>query len=106
MSWQPGTILILSTAPLGIAEQIAEHLVLQRLAACVNITQVSSVYRWKGEVCRENEMMLVCKTVQSRLDAVTAAIRELHPYDLPEIISIPITGGFAEYLSWIEESVK
>jgi periplasmic divalent cation tolerance protein len=106
MNRQPETILVLSTAPPGIAEQIAERLVVQRLAACVNITQVRSVYRWQGELCRDREELLICKTLQSRLDAVTEMIRELHSYELPEIIAIPITGGFAGYLSWIEESLK
>ena len=89
------------------AEKVARALVEERLAACVNVVPgVVSVYRWKGIVERENELMLVIKTMAAQLDALKARLLELHPYELPEIVVIPIGGGHAPYLAWLEEQVR
>ena len=88
------------------AEKIAHALVERRLAACANIVgPVHSVYRWQGQVESAAEHLLLIKTTASLFDAVAAAIRELHSYDLPECIQLPIEAGSAEYLKWIEDSV-
>ena len=88
------------------AKKIAQMLVERRLAACVNvIPRMHSVYRWKDKVESAEEFLLLIKTTKENESAVQAAIRELHSYDLPECISIPIEGGSAEYLKWITESL-
>jgi periplasmic divalent cation tolerance protein len=94
-------VVILSTAPVSQAKAIAQVLVEKRLAACVNIMDVRSVYRWEGKICDEPEQMLVIKTLRERQEAVITAIRELHGYELPEMIVLPVTGGYAPYLAWI-----
>jgi len=88
------------------ARKIARALVERRLAACVNvISRVHSVYRWQDKVEASEEFLLLIKSERTREEQVFAAIRELHSYELPECISIPINGS-AEYLKWIEESVS
>ena len=89
------------------AEKIAQALVERRLAACVNLVgPVQSVYRWQGKVETSAEHLLVIKTTAGLFDAVAKAIRELHSYELPECLEIPIEEGSAEYLSWIEANVR
>jgi len=89
------------------ADRIATALVQAELAACVNIVSpVTSVYRWKGSVQKEQEWLLLIKTTASAFDRVSKKIRELHSYDLPECIQVPIEAGTAEYLNWIAENVK
>jgi periplasmic divalent cation tolerance protein len=88
------------------AEKIAQALVERRLAACVNLVgPIQSVYRWQGKVETATEHLLVIKTTAGLFDAVAKAIRELHSYELPECIQLPIEAGSAEYMKWIEESV-
>jgi periplasmic divalent cation tolerance protein len=86
------------------AERIAEALVARRLAACVQITgPVTSVYRWEGKIESNQEWLCIVKTVQSRYAAVEAAIRELHTYQVPEIVAVPIVAGSASYLDWLRQ---
>lgn len=87
------------------AQKIARALVERRLAACVNVVAIESVYRWKDEVESAEEWLLVIKTTGSALDQVSAAIKELHVYELPECVVLPIENGSEEYLAWIGESV-
>jgi len=100
--------VVFCTAPTGdIAAQIARELVQRRLAACVNVIPgISSVYRWKGSITTDTEQLLVIKTSGSLMDSLQQAIQELHPYELPEIIAVPIVGGLPAYLSWINECTK
>jgi periplasmic divalent cation tolerance protein len=89
------------------AQRIARALVEERLAACVNIVPgVVSIYRWKGRVEQEPELMLVIKTMAEQVDALKARLLELHPYELPEVVVIPIGGGHGAYLAWLEEQVR
>lgn len=89
-----------------VAERIARGLVERRLAACVNcVPGVVSTYRWRGEVARDEERLLVVKTRASRLPAVEAAIRELHDYELPEVLVLPVSGGSRAYLDWLAGEV-
>ena len=88
------------------ASRIARGLVERRLAACVNVLPgVSSTYRWEAVVRTEAEWILVAKTRRDRFDAVRDAIRELHTYELPEIVMIEVADGEAGYLAWIDESL-
>lgn len=88
------------------ANSIARELVLRRHAACVNIlTGVKSVYRWQGKICRDGEFVLMIKTLDSEYEAVAAAIRELHDYDLPEILAFGIQQGDQDFLDWIAQSL-
>ncbi|MBI3474430.1 MAG: divalent-cation tolerance protein CutA [Acidobacteria bacterium] len=88
------------------ARRIAQQLVERRLAACVNIVpQIESVYRWKNEVESASEWLLLIKTTADAFDALRAAIKELHSYDVPECVAIAVEDGSAAYLEWIGESV-
>ena len=87
-----------------MADRVALALVEQGLAACVNrCPPVFSTYRWQGKVERAREVPLLIKTTRDRYSDVERAILHLHPYDLPEIIAVPITAGHAGYLRWITE---
>jgi periplasmic divalent cation tolerance protein len=89
------------------AERIARVLVERRLAACVNVVPgVVSVYRWKGDVCRDEELLLVIKTRAERLPALREALVALHPYEVPELVALPIESGHPPYLDWLDESVS
>jgi periplasmic divalent cation tolerance protein len=89
------------------AEQVAARLVEERLAACAQVLgPVSSTYVWKGEIEQAAEWYCNLKTTKTRLPELKARIRELHPYQVPEIIAIQILDGNADYLKWIEEVVS
>lgn len=89
------------------AQEIARELVERRLAACVNIVGgVCSVYRWKDEIENAQEWMLLIKTTEDAFEAVRDAIRELHSYELPECVQLPIEAGSEMYLQWIGENVR
>jgi periplasmic divalent cation tolerance protein len=100
-------IVVLTTV--GDEEQallIAREMVARRLAACVNVVPgMRSVYRWQGKICRDTEYLLLIKTLASELPAVSDAIRELHSYDLPEILSFAADHGDERFLAWIRDSV-
>jgi len=100
-------ILILTTADSAeLARRIANALVEAREAACVNILPgVRSIYRWEGKVCDEGEHLLIIKTAADRFEAVRSRIRELHTYQVPEAVAVPITGGDRNYLAWLFEQV-
>ncbi len=85
---------------------IARELVARRLAACVNVIPgMRSVYRWQGRICRDTEYLLLVKTLAGEYPAVAAAIRELHSYELPEILAFDVTRGDEGFLAWIRDSV-
>jgi periplasmic divalent cation tolerance protein len=89
------------------ARKIASALLERKLAACVNIIPgVESIYWWKGKIETAPEWTLLIKTVHSNFQAISAAIRELHSYDLPECIALVIDDGSPDYLNWINESVR
>lgn len=86
---------------------IANHLVDQRLAACVTLLPgVTSVYRWRDKVEQADELVLMIKTQASAYPQLEAAVEALHPYDVPELLAMPIAGGAANYLSWLDESTE
>lgn len=85
------------------AELIARELIDRRLAACVNVLpEMGSIYRWEGRICSEKEILLLVKTLENALPEVERAIKELHSYELPEILAFPVTWGEARFLEWIE----
>jgi periplasmic divalent cation tolerance protein len=97
-----GICLVLCTAPADVADNIAGALVSARLAACVNILPaVVSTYRWKGHVARDDEALLMIKTAADRVAQLTLKIREVHPYELPEVLALPVRGGLNDYLAWV-----
>jgi periplasmic divalent cation tolerance protein len=89
------------------AKRIAEALVQERLAACVNIVPaITSIYHWQGEVHRDSEVLLIAKSRPELFDPLAARVKELHSYEVPEIIALPIVAGSKAYLNWIDESVQ
>jgi periplasmic divalent cation tolerance protein len=97
------TLLVLTNLPdAASARSLAEALVAERLAACVNIlASCRSVYRWQGKVEDAEEVPLLIKTTADRYAALEAAIRARHPYELPEIVAVPIARGLPDYLAWV-----
>jgi periplasmic divalent cation tolerance protein len=87
------------------AESISTGLVERRLAACVNISPIRSIYRWQGKIESAVEWQLQIKTSESFFDKVSAAIQAAHSYELPEIIAIPIAAGSPAYLQWLGDSL-
>jgi periplasmic divalent cation tolerance protein len=86
------------------ASTIAEALVAEELAACANqIPGIRSVYRWQGKIEHDEEVLLIIKTTEERFDALVQRLRELHPYDLPEIIAVQVTHGLPDYLQWVNK---
>ncbi len=108
MSAEPLRVVLCNTPP-DASERIARALVEGKLAACVNVLpNVVSIYTWKGEVCRDGESTLLIKTRASLVPAVTAKIRELHPYEVPEVIALSIHEGEGnpDYLAWVLAETK
>jgi periplasmic divalent cation tolerance protein len=101
-------VIVLTTMPPGEgAEALARTLVEERLAACVNLLPpMQSVYRWKGDVQQEAEQQLVMKTTRARLDALTARLAALHPYDVPECLVVPVERASEAYGTWLADSVR
>ena len=92
---------------LAEAEAIARRLVEQRLAACVNIAPgLRSIYRWRGQVVSEEEVLLVIKTSAPLLNRVEACIASLPSYETPELLALPVVAGARPYLAWLAESLK
>ncbi|HEV7518501.1 MAG TPA: divalent-cation tolerance protein CutA [Thermoanaerobaculia bacterium] len=102
-----GAIVVVTTV--GTEEQaylIAREIIARRQAACVNILPgVRSIYRWKGKICKDGELLLIIKSMEGEFEGVAATIRELHSYELPEILSFNVTRGEKSFLDWIESSV-
>ncbi|MFN3593091.1 MAG: divalent-cation tolerance protein CutA [Thiobacillaceae bacterium] len=101
-------VCILTTLPdPATARQLARRLVEARLAACVNVLEgCTSVYRWQGAVEEASETVLVIKTAHDRYAALETFLRQQHPYELPEIIALPIAQGLPEYLDWVRAQTR
>lgn len=100
--------IVLSNVPPDHSERIARALVEERLAACVNWSPVRSAYRWKGEVCVEEEHAMLIKVADERIDALRARLRELHPYELPEIVVLEVDAARSldAYVAWVRAESK
>ncbi len=101
-------IQIVTTTPSReLAEQIAAKLVEERLAACVQVDgPIGSIYRWEGKVEQDEEWRLTAKTLDTRFVEVEGVIRGMHPYDVPEILAVPVSHGSAAYLQWLREQAS
>jgi periplasmic divalent cation tolerance protein len=102
------TLLVLSNLPdRDAALALAKALVERRLAACVNVlAECTSVYRWQDTIETAAEVPVLIKTTAQRYPALEQAVRELHPYELPEIVAVPIRGGLPEYLRWVAAETR
>ena len=102
MATPPVQLVFTSCPDAACAEQIAQRLVAARLAACVNVlAPCRSIYEWQGKACAENEVPLIIKTTAACYPEVEAMIRQLHPYELPEIVAVDIAQGLPAYLAWV-----
>ena len=101
-------LLVITTLPdAESAETVARRLIEPGLAACVNIgAPVTSIYRWQGKIEQGREVMLTIKTTTTRFAEVEQAVRADHPYELPEVIAVPITAGSDDYLAWIDACTR
>lgn len=108
MSGGDAVRVVLVTAPdAETAARIARALVGEGLAACANLVPgVRSIYRWEGAVQDDAEVLLVLKTSRSRCPALAARVKDLHPYELPEVIALPVEGGSEAYLAWVLGAVE
>ena len=99
------TLLVFTNLPdREAALELAHGLIERRLAACVNVLDgCTSVYRWKGDIEEADEVPVLVKTRTARYEELEAAIRELHPYELPEIVAVPVVHGLPDYLDWVGE---
>ncbi len=90
----------------AIAEPLAAALVEQRAAACVNIVNgIQSVYRWEGRIERDSELLLIIKTNENSIERVKSIIRELHPYQVPELVATTVVDGLTDYLNWVDSEL-
>jgi periplasmic divalent cation tolerance protein len=96
-------VVLVTTSSQQEAEQIASALVEKKLAACVSVCPIHSIYTWQGKVHNEQEWQLVIKTDLALFPALEAKIKEMHSYEVPEIIALPIIAGSEPYLSWIKD---
>lgn len=101
-------LVVLVTVPTpAIARRLARAMVRQRLAACVNIVPgIASFFTWQGKIDQAREALLILKTTAARFPALRRALQAQHPYDVPEIIALPITAGSMAYLRWVRDSVS
>jgi periplasmic divalent cation tolerance protein len=89
------------------ARQIGTALVERQLVACVNLMPgVESIYRWEGKVCAEQEVLGILKTTAGRFEELRTALEELHPYEVPEVLALPVEAGSEQYLGWVRRMVK
>jgi periplasmic divalent cation tolerance protein len=100
-------VVFLTAANRQEAEQIGQSLVEKKLAACCNIVDpIFSIFHWETRICKENEVLLIVKSVRNRFDDIVSEVKKLHSYTTPEIIALPIVAGSEEYLNWIETKTR
>jgi periplasmic divalent cation tolerance protein len=99
-------VILVSAGSEAEAEAIAEVLVAERLAACVQLTPIKSRYVWKGAVQRDDEILLLIKTKAALFEAVRARVRTLHSYETPEVLMLPVAEGDADYLAWLAAETR
>jgi|SRR6266850_2487199 len=100
-------VVLITTANTEDASRLAEMLVSQCLAACVQILpEIQSVYRWQGKIERQPEVLVIVKTTKSSFEKLEREVRAIHSYETPEIVALPLTAGSAPYLEWLGSNVK
>ncbi|XP_020213930.1 protein CutA, chloroplastic isoform X1 [Cajanus cajan] len=103
----PSIVVYVTVPNKEAGKNLAESIVQEKLAACVNrVPGIESMYQWEGKIQTDSEELLIIKTRQSLLEALTEHIKANHQYEVPEVISLPITGGNLKYLEWIKESTR
>jgi periplasmic divalent cation tolerance protein len=101
------TLVMTSVGTEQQAVEISEELIARRLATCINIVPcLRSIYRWKGKICEDTEYLLLIKTPMKLFDEVSAAIREYHSYELPEILALPVTAAEENFHQWVLQMVE
>jgi len=98
--------VIFSTVPCDKSASLAKMLIEKHLVACVNVVTVRSYYQWKGEYCDDEEHLLIIKTPREKAGEVIAEIKTHHPYELPEIIALPVIDGYSPYLEWVHKETQ
>lgn len=100
-------VVLVTASSTREAERIAKKLVEEKLIACANIaTAVRSIYEWKGSLCEEGEVLMVMKSVRSRLPELIQRVQKLHTYEVPEILALPVLAGSQSYLDWVSEQTQ
>ena len=98
----PALLVLCSCPDETVALDIARILVKEGLAGCVNrLAPVTSIYRWEGQICEQPEQLLIIKTIPAHYEALEMRLKALHPYEIPEIIAIPVVAGSSQYLAWL-----
>ena len=104
MEWR--YLIVFITAPVDKGWEIADYIVEEKLGACVNVvSEVSSVFWWKGNIERDKESLLIVKTSAHKLKELIEKVKKVHPYTVPEIVAFPIVDGNEDYLKWIDDSL-
>ena len=100
-------VIFITAGSMEEAEKISEALVNERLAACCNIIEgVNSVFWWEGKVSRESEVLIMAKSIGALFERIEKRVKEIHSYEVPEIIALPIAAGSEDYLKWIEDETE
>ena len=98
-------LIYVTTSSKEEAEQIAETVVSEKLAACANVFDgITSIFEWEGKLCRETEAVLILKTTEKQIEKLSERIKQLHSYDCPCIVALPIEGGNPDFLNWITKN--
>lgn len=98
-------VVLVTVSSLSEGEKIATILIQEKLAACINLMPITSFYTWEGKLCQDQEYQLIMKTDLTKFAQLESKIKQLHSYDVPEIIAIPIVKGSESYLTWIKDSL-
>ncbi len=97
--------MVITTAPdRKVAEKLAESILNNKLAACIQMADIRSFFLWEGSLLKEDEVALYIKTTEARYSDLEAYLAEYHPYDVPEIIKLPVTAGLPSYLDWLDST--
>jgi periplasmic divalent cation tolerance protein len=101
------TVIFITTSSLDEAKKIGRVLVEEKLAACANIVSpIRSIYHWQGKICDDKEALIILKTKKKLFKQIEKMVKALHTYEVPEVISMPITEGSNKYLSWLKNETK
>lgn len=107
MTGSPITMAIVTAPSHDVADRLVTTIVEERLAACGNIVPgLTSIYHWEGALQRDSEVLIIFKTTRSVLARLMARVEEIHPYDVPEVLAVPVTAGLDAYTTWVAENVQ